>query len=156
MTEIWERSFNDICDGVLFRESLTWRKCADITFNKWRPFQSLQSVKQISFRIDLDSKLDAKTNIPFLLRHDNCAFCMKAIFQSRTEDFGFKGRTCQACVLKGKCYDDSWLIKKMMIAIRAGDWLAFSELIQQAIDDVMKIIEAYEKEIEDKDKPIPI
>lgn len=69
-----------------------------------------------------------------------CAFCVKAEHESRTKDYGTNGATCAACVLNARCFDDSWVVKNIFVALLDGRFNDFRKLIERGINDVREMV----------------
>jgi len=147
MAELWERSFEEICgdEGEAYLDSMSWRDAYKLVKQKWKPFVSIAAQKMSELKDHENAKLDSK-EIPYFADTSICAFCLKAASIAHREDFGLKGATCLACCLQGKCFDDSWKIKDVFIALRNEKWDDFKELINEGLQEILAIAREYDKE----------
>ena len=155
MAEKWEREYPEIIadSRVFVRPGMTWRQLLPIMDEKW-DLSTIATEKKASFKAHEEAKREADGELPYMLKHENCAFCQKASEGLRRPDYGHGGLSCAACVLRGKCYDQSWIVKRIYLAMLAEDWPAFNALIAQGLADIEDIVAAKEKE-DEEEKELP-
>jgi hypothetical protein len=146
--EKYDRSFAEIVADarVPYSTQNSWAQLAPILFEKWEAIGGLSDEKLATLKTRTDSQVAAKQEVPYLLRHDLCAFCLKAVAESRAVDYGVNGASCKACVLQARCYDGDWVVYQIFIAMRAGDYSEVRKLMAQGRKDVMTMIAAAHKD----------
>jgi len=147
MSEKWERNYTEITAdaGVTPRPSSTWRELLPVMRSKW-DLKNIATDKTAAFKVHEKSAGDTPGQVPYMLDHENCAFCQKASEGVIKPSYGLAGLSCKACVLECKCYDTAWVVPKIYFAMLAEDWKLFDILVAQGLNDIAKIVTEKEKE----------
>jgi len=142
MTEAWERNYTEIAQeaGETDSPMLSWPRLFKILRGKHEPIAELADggLKHLAARMKVRQNHRKKM---FVFDTDTCSFCRRAAFETGAEDYGSEGRTCAVCVLAGKCFDESWVVRKIYMAIMKGNYPQFRAFVRQGLRDIQRILE---------------
>lgn len=141
MKEKWKRSLSDIAAdaGVVYDSKKSWLELSAIIFEKW----NIESKDLNGLVLDCETCRD-QSKTPFLFQHETCAFCQKAKSLSKAKEFGIAG-ICKCCILQGLCYDVTWVINGIMVAISKRDISAVNKLVEKGSLDVLELVKEKER-----------
>ena len=142
MAEKWERTYEELCSeaGESTSSSLSWARLFKILRRKFEPIVDLSDGKLAELRARMDNRLTRRKML-YLFDTSICSFCKRATVESGSADYGLNSRACRACILEGKCFDESWLVKPIYKAIKSGDYALFRALVRRGLRDIAYIIE---------------
>ena len=145
MSEKFDRTFEEICNDaqIIWSPTLPWLMLAELVYEKWEPLTKLRPEEEGKFKDKTKNTLEIK-EIPYILNRESCAFCKRAVHDSGAQDFGLVGETCLVCVLGGKCFDEGWVIRRILRALVTGELDGFKRLVKDGLKDVKEIVKASE------------
>lgn len=142
MSDIWQRSFEEICNeaNIVYSPTLAWKTLFRLVDKKWTPVGDLDDIKlgQLKRRTEEDFFAGRLT---YLFDNSNCSFCQRAAHDSGSDEYKLSGGACDYCILEGKCFDEDWLIRTLFNNIIRGQYTQFRNNIRAGLRDIERIIE---------------
>lgn len=142
MAEKWERNYSEIAAdaGELRpRDDMPWGTLFNILRAKFEPIVDLSDEALGRLRTRMLARAEQQLTL-YLFDTALCSFCRRAEQESRSAEHSRSSRACQACVLRGKCFDPAWVVRPIHMAIRRGNFDVFRALIRRGLSDIAQAL----------------